>query len=73
MSANLAVKTTQQRTTTITVAVCLADLAKAFGVVGARSVRIPSYGGAMSQTVEFIFECGPEEPPLVFECEEDQG
>ena len=47
----------------VKVSIQLADLAVACGVVGATSVRIPSYGGAMGQTVEFIFECAREEPP----------
>mgnify|MGYP001608698025 FL=1 len=47
----------------VKVSIRLADLAVACGVIGATSVRIPSYGGGMSQTVEFIFECAREEPP----------
>ena len=61
--ANLADKVTKKRTATLTVSVKVGDLALALGVVGATSVRIPSYGGAVGQTVEFIFECAREEPP----------
>ena len=63
MLANLIKKSTKRSAATVTVAVRLADLAEAFGVVGATSVRIPSYGGAIHRTVEFIFECAQEELP----------
>ena len=62
MRANLAVKTTQQRTALVTVSVRVADLAQAFGVVGASSVRIPAYDRGADQEVEFIFTCDPETP-----------
>ena len=63
MVANLADKVTTKRTTTFTVSVKISDLAQALGVVGASSVRIPSYGGPSGRVVEFIFECEEEPTP----------
>ena len=63
MVANLADKVTKKRTATLTVSVKVGDLAQALGVVGASSVRIPSYGGSSGQVVEFIFECEEEPTP----------
>ena len=51
---------TQRRATVITVTVTVAALARALGIEGATSVRIPSYGGRSDQTVQFHFECEEE-------------